>query len=72
MAPVFGAGIRRFESCRPKSFFTDIITLGIGMQVSVLKIFSGNSNLELATEVALRADVELGLCTATRLSDGEI
>ena len=42
------------------------------MQVSVLKIFSGNSNLELATEVALRADVELGLCTATRLSDGEI
>ena len=42
------------------------------MQVSVLKIFSGNCNLELATEVALRADVELGLCTATRLSDGEI
>ncbi len=39
---------------------------------NVLKIFTGNSNASLATEVLRRLDVPLGRATVTRFSDQEI
>ncbi len=39
---------------------------------NVLKIFTGNSNASLATEVVRRLDVPLGRATVTRFSDQEI
>jgi ribose-phosphate pyrophosphokinase len=37
-----------------------------------LKVFSLNSNLPLAREIAKVIGVELGKCSVTRFSDGEI
>ena len=37
-----------------------------------LKIFSGNSNPNLARQIALEAEVELGHCEIKRFADGEI
>ena len=37
-----------------------------------LKVFSLNSNHELAEEIAKVIGVELGKCSVTRFSDGEI
>ncbi len=39
---------------------------------NVLKIFAGNSNLELAHEVVAKLDVPLGRAKVSRFSDGEI
>ncbi|MCX7800482.1 MAG: ribose-phosphate pyrophosphokinase [Fimbriimonadales bacterium] len=37
-----------------------------------LKLFAGNANRELAQKIAAELGVELGRCTLTRFSDGEI
>ncbi|KHE67912.1 ribose-phosphate diphosphokinase, partial [Halobacillus sp. BBL2006] len=43
-----------------------------GYKDSKLKVFSLNSNPELAEEIAENIGVELGKCTVTSFSDGEI
>ncbi|PIU00130.1 MAG: phosphoribosylpyrophosphate synthetase [Bdellovibrionales bacterium CG10_big_fil_rev_8_21_14_0_10_45_34] len=37
-----------------------------------IKVFSGNSNLQLATDIAKRLGTELGACSLKRFADGEV
>ena len=46
--------------------------MATGYKDSKLKVFSLNSNPELAKEIADNIGVELGKCTVTSFSDGEI
>ncbi|UOR10689.1 ribose-phosphate diphosphokinase [Halobacillus amylolyticus] len=46
--------------------------MATGYKDSKLKVFSLNSNPELAEEIAENIGTELGKCTVTRFSDGEI
>ena len=60
-AQVFGTCIRRFESSRPSSEMNN-----------ELKIFAGTANPKLAQEICKNLNCELGECSITRFSDGEI
>src|SRR5882724_2939417 len=40
--------------------------------LSGMKLFAGNANVELAKRVSEHLGIDLGRCTSTRFSDGEI
>jgi ribose-phosphate pyrophosphokinase len=64
-APVFGIGIRRFESCRPNG------VEGVSMYGEMM-LFAGNSNAGLAKKICHYLRQPLSDSMVGRFSDGEI
>ena len=64
--PVFGIGIRRFESCRPSQ------EAEFMLKETPLQVFSGSANRPLTEAICSYLQIEVGEMRLGKFSDGEI
>ena len=64
--------LKKFFFPNPDSEYNKVITHYLGNTVSDLRLFTGNSNLPLATKISQHLDLPLGKASVGRFSDGEI